>query len=211
MKTKTINLYKFEELSEDLKSKAIEQYRNEGVDTCWIYDEAYNSVKEFHEIFNTKECNREWTTVITSHIDDCILHLKGIRLRTYLLNNFYSTFFQPKYITSYQSNVKPMYHRLRKFKENKKGFWIKKYSFNIVESCCPFTGVCYDEDLLYPFRQFIKCPNNSTTFKDLINDAFDTLSKNLESESEYMHSDEAISETLILNDYYFNEDGKIDS
>jgi hypothetical protein len=87
MKTIEIKLYQFSELSESAKQKAIENYRNDNTneDYSYLYGEAHESVKAFHNVFGTNEGNRSWSTCRFDHIDDNILELTGLRLRKYLI------------------------------------------------------------------------------------------------------------------------------
>ncbi len=100
--------------------------------------------------------------------------------------------------------------------EETKGELLKEYltdNFNVDEifECCPFTGVCYDETLLTPFRSFLlgTYKNFETTcLRDLLDDAFNSLRSEIDSEIEYRNSEEAILESIQANNYEFYEDGK---
>lgn len=48
MKTIRTKVYQFNELTEKAKQQAINDYRNNGIDTDYIYDDAHNTVKEFN-------------------------------------------------------------------------------------------------------------------------------------------------------------------
>lgn len=87
IKTET-KAYTFDELSDDAKENAINEFRKDGIDMQYAYDDAYESVKEFHKIFPTREGGRNWLDVRTSHIDDNILELSGLRLQKYIWNNY---------------------------------------------------------------------------------------------------------------------------
>ena len=102
--------------------------------------------------------------------------------------------------------------------EELKGESLKKYleenfSVSTIFSCCPFTGVCYDETLLTPFRDFLLKQNNYVNFEnvnleDLFTDAFDSLRECIDDEIDYRNSEESILETIESNDYEFYENGK---
>ncbi len=77
-----------------------------------------------------------------------------------------------------------------------------------INESCLFTGVCYDEALLDPFRDFIKKPNDQT-LQDLLNDAGHSLLKDIHSEGEYIYSDEGLKELCQINDYEFLETGEL--
>lgn len=59
MKTIEIKLYKFNELSEEAKQKAIENYRSKGIDNQFMYDEAYATVKAFENVFQSNSRSRD--------------------------------------------------------------------------------------------------------------------------------------------------------
>lgn len=208
MKTIETVLYKFEELSEEAKETAIEEYRGHGVDTSHYWQEAHESVKGFHDVFGTKEGTRSWLDINTGHIEDEILQLSGNRLRTYLINNFEEAFYERKYRNSHHIEERPKtLHRMRSVRTwMDGGYWVTLRSNFLTESCCPFTGVCYDESLLNPMKKFIESPDGRT-FEDLLNESMETLRTDLENEDEYRDSDEAIEEEIKANGYEFTEDG----
>lgn len=221
MRTIELKLYSFEELSEEAKETAIQNYRNKGIDTSHYWNDAHKSVQEFHKVFGTTEGNRSWLEFYTGHIEDNILELKGLRLRTYLINNFGSQIFTPKYLkTGERTHNEPGRHRMRRIRKTdydpqNKGKYYSQYYSNIQKSTddCPFTGVCYDYDLLNPFYQFINNYRNTPsadyqTFEDLIKEAFEGLEKSLKDEDEYRYSDEGITEEILAGDYEFTEDGE---
>jgi hypothetical protein len=217
MRTETITreIFTFEELSEEAKQKAIENYRNEmPADTSYYWDEARESVKGFHSTFGSEEGRSSWLDIRTDGIEDNALELSGQRLRTYLLNNYEGAFFERKSRghskDDHRSEEKPRAHRLvAAIRKDHKGKCYRVFRSNfIVESCCPFTGVCYDEDLLQPFKDFIKNPDKRT-FEDLLTEAVNSLRKSLENEDEYRNSDEAITEDIEANGHEFLEDGEL--
>ena len=99
MRTIRIKLYKFNELSKNAKQKAIENWRSQNEQDSFYFEEIEGSVKAVIELFNLKT-GRTWDDIRTSHIDDNILELQGIRLYKYLVNNYYNDLFKPKYIKS---------------------------------------------------------------------------------------------------------------
>jgi hypothetical protein len=209
MRTITTTAYQLSELSEEAKQTAIREYRGEGVDTSHNWNEARESVKEFCDLFNVSDGRNSWLDIICSSFGEASNRneLTGQRLRTYLLNNFPSAFYERKYHKSHHSEEKPAPHRMRSIKPwSKGGYWVTLRSNFETESCCPFTGVCYDEYLLQPLKDFVKKPDNRN-FEDLMTEAGESLCKSLESGDEYQNSDEAIIERMEANDYEFTEDG----
>lgn len=202
-------VYKFNELTEDAKQKAIEKFRNNGIDTDFIYDEAEKTVKEFHKLFRTKADGRSWLDVYTGHIDDNIMNLKGLRLRTYILNKFGHGLYKGKYFSLWSKTEKS-------YKHYKNGYPVLKSrrSKVIVDNCCTLTGVCYDDSILQPIYDFIDNYKQKADyysymdFETLMNDCFSELSKDIENEVEAMNEDGEIAETIQANEYEFTADGR---
>lgn len=67
---------------------------------------------------------------------------------------------------------------------------------------CPFTGVCYDEDLLEAFRQG---EHSLDVLTDIGHDYINSIHKEYES----LLSDECLLEHCEANDYEFTENGEI--
>ncbi|MGB1317422.1 MAG: hypothetical protein ACPG5W_04425 [Flavobacteriales bacterium] len=207
MRTVTTTLFSFNELSEEAKQTAIESIRNEGIETCHYWQEARNSVEQFHDEVGTRSGNRSWLDINTGHIEDSILELSGNRLRTYLINNFGQLFYERKYRTSFSKEQRPATHPMRKIEKWKDGtYWITHRSNFLTESCCPLTGVCYDEDLIEPLKKFIQKPDERT-FEDLLTECIESLRTSLENEDDYRASDEGITEDIEANDFEFEQDG----
>ena len=78
-----------------------------------------------------------------------------------------------------------------------------------ADDCCNYTGVCCDEDLLQPFREFLVKPD-SRSVEDLINEAIDSYCRALQADLEYQESDEFLTEELTNGDTpEFFENGTI--
>lgn len=201
MRTISVNLYQFSELSEEGKENAIEKWREKGIEYFWA-DEAFESLRKFCEEFNMDFHNASYSQYSiadcrTNNIDDNILELSGIRLRTYILNNHYDILFEPKHYGEYKKNL------------NSNNWKYKRYSrIQYIETSCPFTGYCGDEDLLTPIRNFIKTPNKSD-FESLLTDCISSWVESANSDCEYQESDEAIIETIEANDYEFDSEGNL--
>lgn len=209
MKTIEIQIYKFAELSEDAQKTAISIIRNEGVNVDFIYDDAYQTVKKACDLFGIKEGRSSCLDCSMDHIDDNILNLKGLRLRTYILNNF--ELWKGKY---YNVNLnKPVKHKRVTSQTFKNGnTHVAYYSAIQKTNSCILTGVCYDDDFLQPVYEFLDWKlrpdyNTYMDFETLMNECFENLRKSIESETEYRNSDEAIIEDIEAND--FTEDGKL--
>jgi hypothetical protein len=212
MRTVRTKVYKFSELSKAAQAKAIEHYRNNEVDTSFIYDEAEKTVNAFHEVFGTRSGRSSWLDVYTDHIDDNLANLKGLRLRTYIINNFWSSLFKGKYY-NYKSDTKErLQHKRIKsiFYKNLNSWGNYYYSAVTFENSCTLTGWSYDDSLLQPIYDFLswkKGPLHTMNFETLMNDCFDNLKKDIKAEEDSQYEDEQIIERLENSDDEFTKDG----
>lgn len=201
-------VYKFNELSEQAKKVAIENYRSQDGNNSHYFDEITDSVKAVGELFDLK-FGRSYSDVRTGHIADDLLNLSGIRLYKYLMNNYYSFLFTPKYIKLFHSvkNWKPFICRVKK--SHKGDSYTQVYSKNFVNNDCPLTGVCYDNDILQPVYDFLKKPDKSTTYDDLLEEIESAIESTYRSTEKWLNSDEFIKDEIQANDYEFTKDGKL--
>lgn len=188
MKTKMITVYQFSELSQKTQQKVLDKFR-ETSDSYWIYSEAQQTVKEFERHFPTDSNGKKSWLECNVNANDEILELMGLRLRTYLINNFGHILFKPK----------------TRYKNNK-----KRVSKIFTETCCNLAGICYDDDMLKPIYHFI-CgfKYRDYNFEELMKECYQNLKTALEKEEEYMYSDEYIIENIECNGYEFMECGTI--
>jgi len=209
MQTKRIKVYSFDELSADAQQAAIDNARDKGLheDASYFYEESYETVKVFNDLFGTTEGRREWTDYSTGEIDDDILNLSGTRLLAYLWNNYKTSLFKGKYY-SVKANH-PLKHRRVKSTTFKNGNTFNGYYSAIqLEHSCVLTGMWCDDAMLQPIYDFMSKPDNRT-FEDLLSECFDSLKSALQSEEEYHYSDEGVQEYLTANNYQFLKDGTI--
>ena len=64
-------------------------------------------------------------------------------------------------------------------------------------------------DILQPVYDFLKQPDKSTTFEDLIGYIESAISKTFRNTDEWLSSDEFITEEINANDYEFTENGEL--
>ena len=210
MRTVRTKVYSFNELSNEAQQTAIEKFRNNGIETDFIYDDAEKTVEAFNSLFGTSSGRDSWLDVNTNNFDDDVLNLKGFRLQKYLWNNYGYSLFIGKYYgnlvkTFKDGSIIPI------SKEHPAGLRHVKRNSNVLkENSCVLTGMCYDNDLLQPIYEFLQkrdFSNCSTTFYDLLNECFYSLKKSIENEIDYRNTDEAIIEDIQENDYEFTKDG----
>lgn len=184
MKQHTIETYSFKELSDDAKAVALSNAAQDEFLGDHVLSESLESLKGFADFYNL---NLDYSfgifpdrgEFIRATIDnDELSELSGVRLYKYLENN-YSTYYNQ----------------------------FSKETNNTLAGECPFTGVCYDENLLDEMRSFMKKPDERT-FQDLINDCTDTFMTDIHKEGEYLSSDEALTEDIEINEVEFYESGR---
>lgn len=194
MKTLEIKLYSFEELSEEAKNKAIENYKNDHCETLGTFwqEENFESIKAVLNFFDVKIKNWsidyssagrsfiDWE--LNSDYDDDIKNLYGSRLYKYLQNNYIG---------------------------RRTGSFNSVFDGKPDNGRCLFTGYCADCDLITPVVEFMERPIKNINFEDLINEIIYAGLKYIENDYDYQNSDESITEELINNDIYFNASGEI--
>jgi hypothetical protein len=191
MRTQEISIYKFSELPEDTQEKVIEHFR-EGDQNFWS-KENEETLKAFEEFFPVKI--KDWEYGVRNYInftltcDETIEPLTGVRLLKYILNNYGTRLFKPKYLKHVKGKAR--YSRINK------------------DTCCVLTGYCIDDDTLQPIYDFLKTPSNSVTLQDLMNDCLHAWVFACRRDYEHAYSDEAIKETIDANEYEFTEEGKL--
>lgn len=207
MKTVETTIYNFSELSETAQQNAINYFRHHS-DNSFEFADIINSVKKLIDIFDLKT-GREYTDIRYSHIEDNILELSGVRLYKYILNNYGSYLFKPKYIKIIHKAVNYKQFICKQHKDCKGEIYTQLYSKYIKTDCGVLTGVCYDDDILKPIYDFLKNPCKHTTFEDLIQDIENAISKTFQDTEEWLNSDEYITDMIEANEYEFTEDGKL--
>jgi len=206
MQTITLELFKFNELSEKAQQVAIDNYRYNG-NHCGDVGEIIDSVKAASVLFNLK-IGRQYSDISTCHIDDDVLELKGVRAYKYLLNNYGGELFKREYIKHYDSHkfMSQFYCERKTYKNGYKSTFV--YSKYKKTNSCVLTGFCYDDDILRPIYDFLAKPCKYTTIQDIFEQLGKAIEKTFADFEEWVNSDEVISNFLIANEYEFTIDGK---
>ena len=203
MKTKTINIYEFKELSDQAKENVIAWYRSHLDEIDYNFNEIIDTLEKFCGLFDIKLKNftlGNYTDIICNYNCDDI-EVKGLRLRTWLINNFYSDLYKPKFLCITNGHYGAI------------GIGSKtKYSKVFIDNNCVLTGCCYDYDILDPIYNFIEKfdikKDRYTTLEDLLSDCVRNYENIIEKHVEYIESDEYITENILVNEYTFNESGE---
>jgi hypothetical protein len=192
--TITITTYSFDELSDDAKQRAIEQWRTNTTEIDWA-EENKDTLNAFCGIFPIDVTDWEYgyrniiNCRMTTEYDE-IDNLTGIRLLKYLSNNYWDKIYKGKYYSTGHPNYK------------------SRRSNCQFESICPLTGYCMDESILEPIHTFMKQPNDRTTLKQLLYECLQSWIQACAKDYEWQQSDKYITDTIQANDYEFTEDGK---
>lgn len=224
MRDAKVRVYKFSELDDDAKERAIECFN----ELNWEFPfakEVKDSIKAFEEEFGVdvdkwsySSCGHDYQ-LHTGRIDDDILGLRGNRARSWFWNN-HRNLWEPKLIFACRMPD-------GKLEPNCVGHnSIHRRSKISVECSCPWTGWCYDMSLLTPMLDFmdgmeyderakkrvktsrIVSVDNCTTVEDVLEMCVESLFFDLQKECEYNESEEHIAEVCEANDYEFTEDGE---
>lgn len=197
MKTLTINVYSFSELSDDAKEKAREWYKSNGFDYKWwdfVYDEAI-----------------------------AIAGLMGIDISKIYFSGFYSqgdgACFECGYsykvnsvnlIKEYAPEDKELHRIVETLQAIQKRHFYKlsanvKHRGHYYHENCTEIQVYKDGNYLYSESEIQAEDEISECLRDLMM----WIYKSLENEWNYLNSDESINETIEANNYEFDDSGNL--
>lgn len=193
---KTLSVYQFNELSDDAKQRAIEDYRDRNYEIQGSH-EMFDSLEALFEKCSDVSLGRyelglsqSWLRVsFEQNIDD----FSGKRAMAWLENNLLSKLRIPW--TSYR--IQNRRRELAKYGKSYRAGMIKP---------CPFTGICYDDDFLYALQKSIR---EGDTLKEAFEGLACEYQRTLNAEYEYENSDEYIREALGNELHEFFEDGRM--
>lgn len=168
MQELTTKSYRIDELNSEAKQYALDNYET---DTDFIRHEINDVFVEFDKKFK----------------DLPEYELSPLRLRTWILNNYYTVLFKPKYLGVRKG--KSIYSKIQ------------------FDNSCVLSGVCFDDDCLKPLYDFLQKPYN-TDFESLLSNCKDSLEKCYEENLDYYNSDEFKETELLDLNYLFDENGK---
>lgn len=213
MRTVRTKVYKFDELNEDAKQFAIEQDRNKSSKQNDWADENKNTLEKFADVFNISIKNwsyggrGEGVFWSDNWEYEEIGELKGIRLSSYLWNNYKNDLFKGKYY-NVKSSKQIKHKRVKSFYyKNSEQFGNFYYSAITLEASCVLTGYCMDNDILEPIYRELNKPTG-ITFKELIDECFNEWIIACNDDLDYQNSDEYISQYFINNEIEFTKEGK---
>ena len=199
METRTYKVYKFSELDDDQKEKAIENFRDNNLDYDW-WDNTTDDVITIGKLWGIN-IDKVYFSGFCSQGDGACFEGSF----TYEKGSL-------KAVKDYASKDTELHNIIERWQGiQRKCFYVIKGSVKqsghyMHENCTDF-DVRFESDFSY--ADFYS-DDNEETVKEIVRDYMRWIYKRLESEYEYLQSDEAIIETIEANDYDFTEDGVID-
>lgn len=193
MRTICKDVYKYDELSAGAKSRARDWYREASASDNYVLDEMMDSLKALFKAANIKI--KDWSVgaynrnnYVSFDMGDAG-ELTGARALAWLENNL----------------LDGLRITRAEFMAKRRDYLKYGDSYRVGKiKPCPFTGVCYDDDLLDSLRADVK---SGDTLKDAFSNLADKVGRMNEDALEYQNKDEQVAEMIEANEYEFTEDG----
>lgn len=211
MRKVELPIYDYSELSDEVKNRLRNDYRDED-HVSWIYEDAIRTIERFNVIFSVKNFHGNLLHWLSIDVPSQVLALEGERLRRYIWNNYFRELYKGKY-RPMKTSGKKVYHPCVKCTEYKNGRISNEFrSRMFFTNDCVLTGMCYDMDMLGPIYKFLDSrPDEIEHVKltDLINQCYESMEKALENEKEYMATDEYIDEEIANRSKMYFKNGDV--
>jgi hypothetical protein len=202
MKTISVSLYSIDELTSKQKSQAYDQWL-QGFENHYA-KEFEDSLDAFCRIFPVSTNDWSYGSYGSDYMrftfrdqDYPIEDLSGLRLRTYIINNYWHELYQGKFYSTPGKYVDGKY------------IYKKRHSKVIFENDCVMTGYGSDNYLLEPVYEFLKNPSDNVTFYGLMKKCLNNWVKECAEAVEYASSMESFEEEAKENNYYFDSSGEL--
>ncbi|ALA48005.1 hypothetical protein SUNDANCE_189 [Brevibacillus phage Sundance] len=204
MRTIKVGIYNYDELSNKAKAKALHEW----CDSEYLpSEENEKTLNVFETIFPIK-VDTWYYSGCGSHISftflesDEIEEMTGVRLATYIYNNYYNQLFKGKYYSLWSKKEKSLNNpNIGKLKQ--------RYSKVTFETSCVLTGYYMDESILKPIYDFLKKPCKHTTFKELMYECLNGWLLACEKDMQTYYSEGNFIEICEINEWEFFVDGRI--
>ena len=203
MKTISINIYAFNELSEKAQRKAWEK---SSFDFSEDHADEYRAtLKAFENIFDIKVCRYDVGSMVFNPSFDYITAGAALdaptgdplRLARFIWNNYADDILKGKYYSTRGEYINGKYHYKHRYSK------IQKEMDN-----CPLTGVCYDMDILQPVIDCLHYKRFFNSYDELIHACLSEFFRAWDAEIEYSNSFEYFADTAECNEWYFTENGE---
>lgn len=195
MKTIEIKLYKFEELTKEAQQKTIEKYYAINVE---YYDWYTPTTEQFKDMTKDFEVEKVYFSGFASQGDGAMFEYSGVT------QELFDSAIDSLKLPNYKKSAMKLSGCF-----SAKGTHQGHYSH---EKCCYHV---MDFEPIYDNRDNINelFDTHHIELEEYITEKYEEIAKQLyrelESENDYLTSEEAIKETLIANEYEFTEDGVI--
>ncbi len=183
--------YSIDELSEKAKENAYNKWYQHADYPCG--SDAEGTLKEFCRLFDVKVT--KWKFDAYSHDyrfsieNDNVEGLRGIRLATYIWNNY------AKYITKGE-----YYHKKGKSRRSK---------VNMSMQDCPLTGYCLDCDILDSIIDCLHYTRLYEGYEQLVNECLNTFFKACSEDAGWCTSEEYFIDEAHANEYEYDKNGNV--
>lgn len=236
MKEITIKLFDYDELSDEAKKRAYDDWLSDDHDHFWG-GEVRDTLKKLEEELGIEvtnwsynSCSYDVGPIRFKDYSDDQLALTGIRAQAFLWNNFAHLVMQPKkrwyskHIDG-RLDLSGCIHcdsGWKNLNRESKVFYERTYN-----GTCPLTGVCFDNDALDPLAYFcfgvewdekakkrVMIPQSRrmrwgvTTVEDVLRACVDSLFESAQRDCEYQNSEEYFAEMCSNNGWTFEENGE---
>lgn len=198
MREHIVNVYTVNELDESALNTALEYFQND--DFYPSVEEHRETIKAFEDLFPISV--GEWYYNSLHGIDfrftedNDIENLSGIRLATYIYNNYGDRLFKGKYYSTIGKYIEGTYT------------YKHRYSNVILHNSCVLTGYYMDDNILEPVYRFLKNPDKDTNFKDLMRKCLTSFQESIDSDYEHYYSLENFKDMSINNEWEYTANGK---
>lgn len=224
MRTIELKLYQFSELSEQAKERAIQDYRESAAneDLQIMFSEYLASLKRFCDLTGVELkdyslCDRSDVTLRFESYDFDNTDLQGLRLRTWVINNWSLVIERPKFLKVL--NYKDMANNTKKMPfilKDAKTYNSYTLAYSRVQKCalddCGLTGLYSDYAVLKPLFDFVVRPydfRENYDLEDLLTDIAGNFEADVNNAYESILSDEYIKEHLENCDYEYLSNGEL--
>lgn len=206
MREITIQVYKFEELSEEAKNKARNWWRESGDDDWSDYETSLKAISEHMDArYDYAVSAYGYSHVdIKVNLDSDVEELSGVRALTWVWNNWISPTLKGKYYGKFVP--------CEKSEEHPNGMEHKKYYSKATQKFdCNFTGMAMDMNFweAWEYAKNEVRAGNFFDVMDFVKELESRFCKEWVQEMEYRNSDEYIDEEICCNEYEFYEDGSV--
>ena len=190
---RTYTLFDIEELEETARQKAYTDWLAKGNDYLYA-SENCNTLEAFCNLFRIVCTNYRYDSCtyyyrFYTEQEEDMEGLSGIRLRTFICNNFHYGLYYPK--TYWTKDLKK-----------------KRNSRISLISSCPLTGFVMDDIMLQPLMEFLQHPDNRN-FKELMRDCLEAFFCSCRDDCEYCESEEYFKDESHRRNWEYLKDGTL--